>query len=391
MITNTASFMKIIPSKLPNTATSIFTKMSALAKEENAINLSQGFPDFSVSEELIGLISTAMKNGFNQYAPMPGILELRENIAQKLAFLYGKNYHPETEITITAGATQAIFTIISAFIHADDEVIIFAPAFDCYEPAIRLNLGKTIEIELKAPDFKVDWSVVKKNITAKTKMILINSPHNPTGTILSETDMLTLEEMVRDTNIIILSDEVYEHIIFDGEKHQSIARFKSLAERSFLVASFGKTFHATGWKMGYCAAPKELMQEFRKVHQFNVFSVNHPMQKGLARYIQNAENYLNLPAFYQAKRDFFLDAIKPSRFTVKPSKGTYFQLLGYENISRDNETDFAIRLTKEFKIASIPISVFYSKKTDQKLLRFCFAKNEETLLQAATILNQIRR
>ncbi len=381
--------MKILTSKLPNTATSIFTTMSALAKEEKAINLSQGFPDFSVATDLIELVNSAMKDGFNQYAPMPGILELRENIAQKIEFLYGTKYHPEMEITITAGATQAIFTIISAFIHPDDEVIIFAPAFDCYEPAIKLNGGKTVEIELIAPNFKIDWDEVKNSITAKTKMILINTPHNPTGTILSEADMETLDQIVRDTNILVLSDEVYEHIIFDGEKHQSVARFKSLAERSFLVASFGKTFHATGWKMGYCAAPKELMHEFRKVHQFNVFSVNHPMQKGLAQYLKNQENYLNLPAFYQAKRDFFLQAIKPSRFTIKPSKGTYFQLLGYEKISDENEMDFAIRLTKQFKIASIPISVFYKNKTNQNLLRFCFAKNEETLLEAAEILNQI--
>jgi methionine aminotransferase len=363
--------------------------MSALAKEEKAINLSQGFPDFPVAANLIGLVNSAMKDGFNQYAPMPGILDLRENIAEKIAFLYGATYDPETEITITAGATQAIFTIISAFIHPKDEVIIFAPAFDCYEPAITLNGGKAIEIELTAPNFKIDWEKVKNRITSKTKMILINSPHNPTGTILSTSDMEMLEQIIRDTNIIILSDEVYEHIIFDSEKHQSVARFKSLVERSFLVASFGKTFHATGWKMGYCAAPKELMHEFRKVHQFNVFSANHPMQKGLAQFLKNQDNYLNLPAFYQAKRDFFLKAIKPSRFTIKPSKGTYFQLLGYEQISDENELNFAIRLTKEFKIASIPISVFYSKKTDQKLLRFCFAKNEETLLKAATILNQI--
>lgn len=381
--------MKILPSKLPNTSTSIFAKMSALAKEENAINLSQGFPDFPVSTDLIDLVTSAMKDGYNQYAPMPGILELRENIADKIEFLYGKYYNPETEITITAGATQAIFTIISAFIHPNDEVIIFAPAFDCYEPAISLNRGKTIEIELIAPNFKIDWQQVKDSITPKTKMILINTPHNPTGTILSETDMETLEEIVRDTNILILSDEVYEHIIFDGEKHQSVARFKSLSKRSFLVASFGKTFHATGWKMGYCAAPKELMHEFRKVHQYNVFSVNHPMQKGLVQYLKTQENYLKLPTFYQAKRDFFLHAIRPSKFTIKPSKGTYFQLLGYEKISIENEIDFAIRLTKEFKIASIPISVFYKNKNNQKLLRFCFAKNEETLHKAAIILNQI--
>jgi methionine aminotransferase len=303
--------------------------------------------------------------------------------------LYGVNYHPDTEITVTAGATQAIYTIISAFINKDDEAIIFAPAYDCYDPTVKLNGGKTIEIELVAPDFKVDWDKVKSSISAKTKMIIINTPHNPTGTVLSENDMKTLETLVNDTNIIILSDEVYEHIIFDNEKHQSVALFPGLSERSFVVASFGKTFHATGWKMGYCLAPSELMAEFRKTHQFNVFSVNHPMQMALSTYIKKPENFDILPGFYQEKRDFFLNAIKGSKFRIKPSKGTYFQLLGYDKISDENDFDFAIRLTRERKIASIPISVFYNNKTDNKVLRFCFSKSEETLLRGAEILNQI--
>ena len=382
-------FSSQIHSKLPNAATSIFAIMSGLANKENALNLSQGFPNFPVSKELIELVTKAMNEGFNQYAPMQGIIELREVIADKVSSLYGINYNPETEVTITAGATQAIYTIISAFIKKDDEIIIFAPAYDCYDPAIKLNGGKTIEIELQAPGFEVDWNKVKASITDKTKMIIINTPHNPSGTILSENDMKTLEGLVKDTNIIIISDEVYEHIIFDNIKHQSAALFNGLAERTFIVASFGKTFHATGWKMGYCLAPAELMVEFRKTHQFNVFSVNHPMQKALATFLKKPENYLGLPDFYQAKRDFFLNAIKDSRFNIIPAKGTYFQLLGYRNISNESDVDFAVRLTKENKIASIPISVFYNNKIDKKVLRFCFSKNEDTLLRAADILCSI--
>ncbi|MCF6223548.1 MAG: methionine aminotransferase [Flavobacteriaceae bacterium] len=376
-------------SKLPNATTSIFAIMSGLANKEKAINLSQGFPNFPVAKELTGLVCKAMIDGFNQYAPMQGIIELREAISEKVFSLYNIHYNPETEINITAGATQAIYTIISAFIQKDDEVIIFAPAYDCYDPAVKLNGGKTIEIELEAPDFAVDWNRVKASINDKTKMIIINTPHNPSGTVLSEKDMKTLALLVKETNIIILSDEVYEHIIFDKVKHQSAALFNDLANRTFIVASFGKTFHATGWKMGYCLAPAELMVAFRKTHQFNVFSVNHPMQKALATYIKTPNNYLKLPDFYQAKRDFFLDAIKDSRFSIIPSKGTYFQLLGYENISDESDVNFAIRLTKENKIASIPISVFYNNKIDKKVLRFCFSKNEDTLLQAAEILNTI--
>jgi len=383
------SYLKNINSKLPFATTSIFAVMSKLAHEQNAINLSQGYPDFPVSSELISMVTKYMKEGFNQYAPMPGIYTLREAIAEKTLNSYGANYDPENEITITAGATQAIYTIISAFIQKGDEVIIFAPAYDSYEPSIKLNGGETIEIELEQPEYKVDWKKVKDKISEYTKMIIINTPHNPSGTVLSKTDMEMLENLVKDTDIIILSDEVYEHIIFDDNKHQSAALFPGLAERSFIVGSFGKTFHITGWKMGYCLAPAELMAEFRKTHQFNVFSVNHPIQKAIASYLQSPENYLGLSEFYQFKRDFFINAVKDSQFTIIPSKGTYFQLLGYEKISDESDVDFAVRLTKEKKVASIPISVFYGSEFDNRSLRFCFAKSEETLKRGAEILNSI--
>lgn len=379
-----------ISSKLPDASTSIFAVMSKLANEEKAINLSQGYPDFPSSPELIDLVSRAMKEGFNQYAPMPGIYSLREAISAKIKTLYGTNYDPEAEITVTAGATQAIYTIITALVHKDDEVIIFAPAYDCYDPTVRLNGGKTIEVELKAPDFGVDWEEVKKSISEKTRMIIINTPHNPTGTVLSRQDMLRLQELVKDTNIIILSDEVYEHLVYDGLEHQSIARFPGLAERSFLVASFGKTFHNTGWKMGYCVGPKALMEEFRKVHQFNVFSVNHPVQKALSTYLKDETHYLSLPNFFQDKRDLFLNAIKDSKFTFKPSSGTYFQLLDFSEISSENDMELAKKWTKERKVASIPVSAFYNKRTDHKVLRFCFAKSDDTILKGAEILNSIK-
>ena len=385
------NFKQAVISKLPNATTSIFSVMSKLAFEQNAINLSQGYPDFPSSPELINLVTNAMKKGYNQYAPMPGIMQLREVISEKITTLYGTTYDPETEITITAGATQAIYTIISALVQKDDEVIIFAPAYDCYDPTIRLNGGKTVEIELRSPEFKVDWHKVKNAVSERTKMIIINTPHNPTGTVLQKEDMIALKSIVKNTGIVILSDEVYEHIIFDGEKHQSVALFPGLAERSFIVASFGKTFHNTGWKMGYCTGPKELMAEFRKTHQFNVFSVNHPIQRALAEYVKTPENYLSLSVFYQKKRDYFLNAIKDSKFNFTPSTGTYFQLLGYENISDEKDTEIAIRLTKELKVASIPVSVFYNNRIDNKVLRFCFAKSEETIKRGADILNQIGR
>lgn len=377
------------PSKLPNVSTSIFSTMSALANTHNAINLSQGFPNFKSDQKLIDLATKTMNSGYNQYAPMAGSIELRKAIAKKFELLYNTSYNPETEITVTAGATQAIYTIISAFIRPNDEVIIFKPAYDCYEPAIHLNGGKTVGIQLKAPHYKVDWSAVKQRINSNTKMIIINTPQNPSGTLFTAYDMLKLQELVKGTDCIVLSDEVYEHIIFDGEKHQSICLFNDLKSRSFITASFGKTFHNTGWKIGYCCAPKELMVEFQKVHQFNVFSVHHPAQKALADYLQGPNHYLELSAFYQKKRDTFLNLIKDSRFKFSPSKGTYFQVLGYSEITTEYDVEFAKKLTIEHGIASIPLSVFNDNNLDDKVLRFCFAKTEDTLKKAADILNQI--
>lgn len=376
-------------SKLPTVPTSIFAVMSGMAAQQNALNLSQGFPNFESDPVLIELVNKAMVNGKNQYAPMPGILSLREEIALKTAQLYGANYNPENEVTITAGGTQAIFTIIAAFVNPGDEVIIFKPAYDCYEPTVNLFGGKTIAIQLDPEDFKVDWSLVKATISSKTKMIIINSPHNPSGRVFSKNDMLQLEQIMENTNIILLSDEVYEHIIFDDEKHQSACLFPNLMERTFIVASFGKTFHNTGWKMGYCLAPSALMAEFRKVHQFNVFCVNHPIQEALATYLKNPENYNGLGQFYQQKRDLFLKLIKNSRFEYIPSKGTYFQLLNFSKITQVGDFDFAVKLTKEKKIAAIPISVFNNNNLDTKVLRFCFAKTDDTLKQAAEILCNI--
>lgn len=378
-----------IESKLPEVPTSIFAVMSGLANEHNALNLSQGFPNFESDRKLIELVNKAMVNGNNQYAPMPGALSLREAISKKMESLYDVSYNPDTEITVTAGATQAIFTAIAATVKKDDEVIIFKPAYDCYEPTIELFGGRTISVQLDPEEFSINWDEVKSLISNKTRMIIVNTPHNPSGRVLSRNDMIQLENLLRDTNIILLSDEVYEHIIFDDEKHQSAALYPALAERAFITASFGKTFHNTGWKMGYCIAPKYLMEEFRKVHQFNVFCVNHPMQIALAEYLNTPSNYLDLGNFYQKKRDLFLSLIKNSRFEFKPSKGTYFQLLNFKNITDENDYEFAVRLTKEMKLASVPISVFNEKKLDTKVLRFCFAKKDETIKEAAEILNRI--
>lgn len=363
--------------------------MGKLANEYNAVNLSQGFPNFGADPKLLNLVQKAISDGHNQYAPMQGIYSLREVISEKIENLYGRYYHPETEITITASATQGIFTAISTFVRPKDEVIIFKPAYDCYEPAIELCGGKVVPIQLVGNGFNIDWEGFKKAISAKTKMVVINTPHNPTGTIFSEQDMLQLQDVLKDTNIIIVSDEVYEHLVFDGKSHESAAKFDDLSSRSILCASFGKTFHVTGWKMGYCIAPKELMREFRKVHQYVVFCVNHPMQKGVARYLKTPENYSGLNQFYQQKRDYFLNAIKDSRFKVNPCSGTYFQLLDYSEITKESDVSFAKRLIKEYKIASIPISVFNHNNQDNKQLRFCFAKTEDTLDKAAKILNRI--
>lgn len=363
--------------------------MSQMAKEHDAINLSQGFPDFESDPLLSQLVVDAMKGGYNQYAPMPGDLGLREQIAHKITQLYGKNYSPISEVTITAGATQAIFTAIAATIQKGDEVLLFTPAYDCYEPTIALYGGNAVPIQLQAPDYRPDWDMVTARITKKTKMIVVNSPHNPSGMVFREEDMLELQSLATQHNLVVLSDEVYEHIIFDGASHQSAARFPALSERTFITASFGKTFHNTGWKIGYCVAPKLLMDEFRKVHQFNVFCVNHPFQKALAAYLKTPEHYLSLGAFYQQKRDYFISLLKASRFNIIPSKGTYFQLLDFSGITEEGDVAFSERLTKDYGIATIPTSVFNEGQQDFKQLRVCFAKTEKTLESAAAILNTI--
>ena len=371
-----------IKSKLPKCGTTIFTVMTTLATQHKAINLSQGFPDFEASEELISLVNHYMKKGVNQYAPMQGIFPLREQLVEKAEALYGVKYNPETEINITSGGTEAIYTAITAMIHEGDEVVVFEPAYDCYVPAIDLAGGVPVYISLKSPDYNIDWDDVKKVINHKTKMIIINTPQNPAGSVMSAEDMKELEKIVSGTGICIVSDEVYEHILFDGKKHESVMLYPGLAERSFVVFSFGKTYHTTGWKMGYCFAPANLMTEFRKIHQFVVFSSNTPVQYALADYIKN-KNYLELPAFYQAKRDYFLRLIKSSRFHYKVASGSYFQCLNFSAITNEKDTEYAIRLTKEFGVASIPVSVFYHEGIDNKILRFCFAKKNETLEIAA--------
>lgn len=374
--------MITINSKLPTVGTTIFTVMSKLAVDYQAINLSQGFPDYGTDEKLITAINQAMKDGFNQYAPMPGLLALRELISEKIEHFYNTKYNPETEITITAGGTQAIFTAISAVINAGDEVIIFEPAYDCYAPTVKLLGGLVKPFELQAPDYKIDWEMVKKLFTANTKMIIINSPHNPTGSILQKEDIDALIKLTKNTDILILSDEVYEHIIFDGEQHQSVALYPELAERSFIVASFGKLLHTTGWKMGYCLAPAKLMAEFRKVHQFNVFSVNTPMQVGITNYLKSADIYQELPVFFQQKRDFFRQLLSETKFELLPCKGAYFQCVSYSHISDEKDTDFATRLITDYGVAAIPVSAFYTKNINNKVLRFCFAKENSTLEKA---------
>lgn len=379
----------ILNSKLPDLPPSIFAVMNQLARKYDAINLAQGFPDFPADQVLVDYVSEAMKQGYNQYAPMSGIYSLREAISRKMELLYGAKYDPDTSITLTTGATQAIFTAITAFVHPGDEVILFKPAYDCYEPSVIANGGVPVPIQMEGKAFKIDWELFKAKLTPKTRMVIINSPHNPSGTVLSESDMLQLQQALSGTGILLLSDEAYEHLIFDGLAHQSVAKFPDLASRSLLCASFGKTFHITGWKMGYCAASPELMAEFRKIHEFNVFAVNHPMQHALARYLQNADNYLGLPAFFQKKRDLFLSAIKDTRFRYTPAQGTYFQLLDYSEISDEGDVAFAERLARDFGLAGIPISVFSIGGEDHRQIRFCFAKKEETLEKAGEILRRI--
>jgi len=382
-------FSGTIQSKLQKTGTSIFAVMSTLAAEHKAINLSQGFPDFPISGKLIGFVNKYMKMGYNQYAPMPGVQVLREMISKKTEKTYNIIYDPEKEINITAGATQAIFTIISTFVRDEDEVIVFEPAYDSYVPSVQLQGGLVKYAMLKSPDYHIDWNQVTRLISSRTRMIIINTPHNPTGSVLKPEDLQKLESLIKNTDIIVLSDEVYEHLIYDGLRHESVCRYPGLVSRSFVVGSFGKTFHATGWKLGYVLAPENLMAEFRKVHQFNVFACNTPIQYAIAEFLQNKSNYEGLSRFFQQKRDHFLTLIEGSRFNPIPSYGTYFQLLDYSRITDEKETDFAVRLVKEYQIASIPVSVFYHRMTDRKVLRFCFAKTDETLEKAAKILCKI--
>ncbi|MCX2449800.1 methionine aminotransferase [Pedobacter sp. PLR] len=369
-------------SKLPGTGTNIFSVMSKLAEEHQAINLSQGFPDYNCDPKLIEYVADAMRQGFNQYAPMTGLPTLREVIAEKMSLLYGANYNPETEINITAGGTQAIFTALSAYIHPGDEVIIFEPAYDAYAPTIKLLGGLVKPYELAPPNYEIDWEMVKKLFSANTKMIILNSPQNPTGCVLSEKDIKALIKLTKNTDIMILSDEVYEHIIFDGKQHHSVALYPELRERSFIVASFGKLLHTTGWKLGYCLAPEQLMKEFRKVHQFNVFSVNTPMQVGIARYLKDPQSYLGLSAFFQQKRDLFRNLLAETKFKLLPCDGSYFQCVSYEHLSDEKDVAMAERLIKEYGVASIPVSAFYIRNTDHHVLRFCFAKKQETLEKA---------
>ncbi|MEQ8517899.1 MAG: methionine aminotransferase [Cytophagales bacterium] len=377
------------PNKLPDVGTTIFAIMSKMAQDNDAINLSQGFPDFQTSERLINLVHKHMLNGANQYAAMPGHIKLRERISEKTESLYGVYYNPESEVTVTSGATEALFVAISAVTEPGDEIIIFEPAYDSYKPVIDLNGGICVPVRLEAPEFKIDWNHVEEKISNKTKAVIFNTPHNPTGSIWSEMDLQRLAEIAEAHNLWVISDEVYEHIIFDDEEHQSAMLIESLKERSFIISSFGKTYHNTGWKVGYCVAPEALSKSFRKIHQFVCFSTHTPSQMAFADFLQFKNEYLDLPRFYQRRRNKFLELIKDSKFEFSASKGTYFQLLSYGHMDERDDKTYAEYLTKEYKIASIPISVFYSDAYDPKMLRFCFAKSDETLVKAANILCRI--
>ncbi|MDO9164872.1 MAG: pyridoxal phosphate-dependent aminotransferase [Rhodoferax sp.] len=368
-----------LQTKLPNVGTTIFTVMSTLAAEKNAVNLGQGFPDFNCDPRLIDAVTDAMKQGLNQYPPMAGVPVLREAIATKIKSLHDREYSATNEITITAGATQAIITIILAVVHAGDEVIVLEPCYASYVPNIELAGGVPVRVPLKPGTFRPDFDKIAAAITPKTRAIIINSPHNPSGTVWTAADMLRLQEILAPTNVLLISDEVYEHMVFDGQQHQSAARFPGLAARAFIVSSFGKTYHVTGWKVGYVAAPATLTTEFRKVHQFNVFTVNTPMQYGLASYMADPKPYLELPAFYQRKRDLFREGLKRTKFKLLPSEGTYFQCVDISAVSDLGETEFCKWLTTEVGVAAIPLSAFYGNGFDQRVVRFCFAKKDETL------------
>ncbi len=377
-----------IQSKLPNVGTTIFTTMSALATQHGAINLSQGFPNFQPSAKLQALVTEHMAKGANQYSPMPGVPLLRERIAEKLALTYGVDVNPDTEITVTAGGTQAIFCVIGAFVGPGDEVILLEPCYDSYRPSVETMGGVPVVYALQAPDYQVDWTEVARLITPRTRLLCINTPQNPTGTILRDADMRALSDLLAGTDVLLMSDEVYEHLIYDGEAHASALRYPALRERTLAIYSFGKTYHNTGWKTGYCVAPPELTREFRKVHQFNVFSANHPMQAAFADFMADPGEYLGLPDFYQQKRDFFLEAMADTRFRPLTCRGTYFQLFDYSAISDEPDLDFCKRLTTEFGVAAIPVSSFYSDGRDDRVIRFCFAKTEDLLAKAGKLLKE---
>ena len=373
--------MKII-SKLPNVGTTIFTVMSQLAIEHKAVNLGQGFPDFMMSDELTALVCKAMKDGFNQYAHMNGVPLLRQRIAEKVEKLYQTNINPEAQITVTPGGTYAIYTALTTVLQPGDEVIVFEPAYDSYIPNIEVNGGIAVRIPLHYPDYSIPWDIVRAKVSAKTRVIMINSPHNPTGSVLSEKDITELKQIVANTNILILSDEVYEHLIYDGIKHQSILLHPDLLERSFVCFSFGKTYNCTGWKLGYCISSPSMMNEFRKVHQFNCFSCDTPKQMALAEYIENENAYLSLGSFLQQKRDYFRSLMSVTPFKLIPSHGSYFECYSYDGLTDEADMDLAIRLTKDYGVATVPVSAFYKDATDNKVLRFCFAKQESTLEKA---------
>jgi methionine transaminase len=378
--------LPIIHSKQPNAGITIFTVMSVLAAKHKAINLGQGFPDFLMNEELVALVNAAMQKGNNQYVHMNGLPLLRERLAEKINTLYAANVNPEAEITITPGGTYAIYTALTTVLQPGDEVIVFEPAYDSYIPTIEINGAVPVLIPLTFPDYKIDWELVKQKISPKTKMIMLNTPHNPTGSVLDANDISQLRAVVKDTGIFILSDEVYEHLIFDGLQHQSMLRYPDLYQRSFVCFSFGKVYHCTGWKMGYCVAPPVLMNEFRKIHQFNCFTSNSPVQFALAEFLLQKEKYLQLGSYLQQKRDYFFTLMQQTKFKALPSYGSYFQLYSYDGISNESEKEFAIRLTKEYGVATIPTSAFYKNSTDNKVLRFCFVKKESTLEDAVNRL-----
>ncbi|HVS97106.1 MAG TPA: methionine aminotransferase [Puia sp.] len=376
-------------SKLPRVGTTIFTVMSSLATELGAVNLGQGFPDYPMSEELIALVDRAMRDGYNQYAHMHGLASLREVLAEKIAGLYGTVVDPATQITVTPGGTYAIYTALTTVLTQGDEVIVFEPAYDSYIPNIEINGAVPVRIDLRFPDYSIDWDEVRRKITPRTRMILLNTPHNPTGSILRPDDMRQLEEIVEGTDILIHSDEVYEHLVFDGLAHTSILRYPRLLERSFVSFSFGKVYHCTGWKLGYSVASPSLMHEFRKVHQFNCFSCHAPSQIALAEYLKRKDTYLGLSGFMQRKRDYFARLMESSRFEALPSYGSFFQLYRYDRISDEPDKDFVLRITREYGVAAIPVSVFYQDNQDNRVIRFCFAKKEETLDRAAQRLIKI--